>query len=292
MHAQDSRQNTLSFTEGGMRIDTSRRRDSVSVVTKIDSYQLPYFTHTTLHYMSIINRFSSVSIIIALAVLSVSAFFVSAPLARAVGYSPGDVLINEFSTDPSTGSDWYELLNTTSSDIDLSSWTIDRAVTSDSISLSGTLPANGILVFSSASNHDNDGGDMVTLKQGATDIYAVSYGTVGPFEGVAHTSAPDADQSASYLAGTWATSTPTKGWFNGAPAPTIATIVSGINEGGVTTNWGTGSIPDSSAATGLYFEKTDSGRVTFSATLNLTNASTTESRFLHECERRFELYQF
>lgn len=60
--------------------------------------------------------------------------------------------------------EWYELLNTTSADIDLTGWTIARSATSDTITLSGILPARGILVFSKDTRSIvNNGGEGLSI---------------------------------------------------------------------------------------------------------------------------------
>jgi hypothetical protein len=214
--------------------------------------------------------------------------------------APGDVLINEIFTNPSSGQEWYELFNTTGSNIDLSGWTINRAVTSDAISLSGTLPANGIRVFSVTNAHENDAGDVLTLKDGtAADIAVLSYGNQpAP---TPHAAVPGSDQAAyisDYTLGAlvYSVGTPTKGWFNnatdwtclqlsgtGSPAtpPTLSSIATCLSSAsGVVTNMG--SLADPSAATNLSFEKrtdvadaaTAIGKIVFAGPLNLTDQNT------------------
>jgi hypothetical protein len=197
------------------------------------------------------------------------------PVQRAYAAAPGDVIINEFVSYGAT--EWVELLNITSSEIDLTGWTIqDLANAPKSLSSLGTIPANGIVVFENPSGWLNDAPTTETITifdNASTPIHSVNYGSDPGVDVAAPTSA--ASESA-YLASApsaWAvTSSPTKGWFNGNPA--ISSIVAGINTAGITTNWGTSAIPNSSAAAGLYFEKAGYGRVTFSSTLNLTNSAT------------------
>ncbi len=227
-------------------------------------------------------------------VASIGLFFVYPKIVKvqAIGTGVGDVLINEFFTNPSEGQEWYELLNTTGNNIDLSGWSIDRAVTSDSIALSGTLPANGILVFYALSNHANDGGDMVTLKDGSeSSIHAVSYGSVDPGGFVPHSTAPELDNSGfisdygnplNYST----TGSPSKGWFNDAgqpgKAPLLTSVDSLLADASIYSNIGEQDNPSATPATegagALYFEKiigeTPVGKIVFEETLNLSDQNT------------------
>lgn len=217
----------------------------------------------------------------------------------------GDVLVNEFVTAPSgSGLEWYEVLNSTASPIDLSTWSIRRQVTADTITLSGTLPAYGILVFTATSTATNDAGDMISLYDavtGGTLIASVTYGTVSsPSPFVPHASAPGTDLSATAAISTtfipptitYTVGTATKGWFNNATAftcdqltgsttptsiPTLSSIATCLtSQSEVATNMGT--LDNPSAAVNLYFEKSISGspvgRITFLGPLNLTDLVT------------------
>ncbi|MEK7479206.1 MAG: immunoglobulin-like domain-containing protein [Patescibacteria group bacterium] len=205
------------------------------------------------------------------------------PIQASIPPLPGDVIINEFVSSPSVdGQEWYELLNTTDNEIGLTGSTIERAVPGDSITLSGNLPAHGILVFSVASNPANDEGDMVVLKNGSTDISAVSYGTISP-EGVIHSSAPGIDESATLAApSTWTvTGNPTKGWFNDAgqesAAPLLSTIDSSLSSTSITSNIGELGNPSATPTDepdALYFEKSGEGKIVFTASLNLSDQTT------------------
>lgn len=214
----------------------------------------------------------------------------------------GDVLINEFLTDPSGANEWYEVLNNTSSGINLAGWTINRSVTADAVPLSGTLPAHGILVFTIAKNPANNAGDVLTLKDAASNsIAVVSYGNQA--NPLPHVAAPAADNSAyisEYIPGALVYSTtasPTMGWFNnavawtcpqiagtGSPAlpPTLVSIAACLSsESGIVSN--IGGLVNPSAATGLYFEKrtdvadpaTAIGKIEFAGPLNLADGPTT-----------------
>lgn len=140
----------------------------------------------------------------------------------ALAATPGQVVINEFMINPSTGQEWYEVLNTTTSPIDLNGFKIDRTITNDSMSLSGTLPAGGILVFSTNSNSANDAGDAIILKDASnTVISAVSYGTQNPV-GVPHLASVPGSNQSGYFSNTdisnpvYSVGNPSKGWFNDA----------------------------------------------------------------------------
>ncbi|MEI6296689.1 MAG: ice-binding family protein, partial [bacterium] len=194
----------------------------------------------------------------------------------ATSYSPGDVLVNEFRLD---GVQWVELLNTTNNNIDLgaSTWEFVSLELgpggSATTTLSGLLPANGLITLEPISTLSTTTDTFLSLKNDGTSIYTMSYG--GTTFGEPHLAGfPSSGESAYYNGAAWATTAfPTRGWYNGAPAPTIASIVGTINSSGVTTNW-LGGIVDSSAAADLYFEKTGFGRVAFSSVLNLTSSST------------------
>ena len=224
-----------------------------------------------------------------------------------------DVVISEFMSHPSSGSEWVELLNNTSSDIPLTGWKLTELTDPDAIqplvpteveliSLSGTLPANGILVFDVSGL--NDPGDSIGLYNGATPVNRVTYGNVtnGSYMPNYLQTAPSIGSSGrmeDYSAPTtWNSGTPTKGWFNNAIAwtheqlagtgspsvpPTLASIASDLSSGNrVVTNMG--SIENPSAATNLYFEKrtdvntpsTALGKIAFAGPLNLTDKNTVD----------------
>ncbi|WP_412732027.1 beta strand repeat-containing protein [Minisyncoccus archaeiphilus] len=224
----------------------------------------------------------------------------------------GDVIINEVFPNPTnpTGVEWYELLNTTSTDIDLTGWTIARSATSDTITLSGTLPKNGILVFSKDTGSvANNGGDFLQVKQGANIVFALSYGLV-ILGSEPHGVAPNADEVL-YVSNygpslTYSTSaTHTKGWFNnaidwtcnqlagtGSPSvpPTLSSVAACLaSENSVLTNMpGSGATPNPSQATNIFFAKVRDtgglpddfsnllGKITFAGPINLTNKDTVD----------------
>ena len=86
-------------------------------------------------------------IIVILSVLCVCAVL---PVHSAHAANPRDVVINEVAwmgTGSYTGDEWMELYNTTSSSITLTSWTLAAQDGTPSITLSGTIPANGYFLL-------------------------------------------------------------------------------------------------------------------------------------------------
>ena len=150
----------------------------------------------------------------------------------ALAVNPGDVVINEFSSNSSP--EWVELLNMSDNDISLSGFklselTIPQGIPTEILllNLSGTIPAHGILVFDVSGLNNN--GDSIALYN--EEIHPdnlwqrVTYGTVTGYPITAGLeTGPKAGESA-YLASapsTWdIDTTPSKGWFNdaGEPAP-------------------------------------------------------------------------
>ncbi|MFA6348311.1 MAG: lamin tail domain-containing protein, partial [Candidatus Paceibacterota bacterium] len=220
----------------------------------------------------------------------------------ALAATPGQVVINEFMINPSVGQEWYEVLNTTTSPIDLSGFKIDRTITGDSMSLSGTLPAGGILVFSTNSNAVNNAGDTIILKDASnTEISAVSYGTQNPV-GVPHLTGVLGSNQAGYISNTdtnnpvYSIGTPSRGWFNNATnwtcdqlngqgslpttSPTISSIVDCLTSQAIITNLAT--FADFTSVSGLYFERRSDfseitsviGKIEFNDPLNLTGTAT------------------
>jgi hypothetical protein len=116
--------------------------------------------------------------------------------------NPGDVVINEFVSDPTDESnEWIELYNTTDSNIDLANWTIEDG-TKNQKSLTGhSVPANNFLVLEKGTDFTfalNNSGDIIILKKHAgaieTIIDKVTYGTFTNDEDtVASDNAPTAD---------------------------------------------------------------------------------------------------
>ncbi|MEK7542776.1 MAG: lamin tail domain-containing protein [Patescibacteria group bacterium] len=224
------------------------------------------------------------------AVLVTSGFFVAKP---AVAASPGDVIINEFVSNPSSGSEWVELLNITTSSISLSGWKIQNFTFSSSSAITGmatttigavTIPANGIAVINVTGL--NNSGDSITLYDNSATPVAVNnvvYGIVTGFPATAGLTTPPASgKSGAYISGAWQTNqTPTKGWFNDAgqpgKAPLLSTIDSILASSSISSNIGELSDPSvtpAATSTGLYFEKVGKGKIVFTASLNLSDQAT------------------
>lgn len=120
--------------------------------------------------------------------------------------SAGDILINEIMQNPNavydSAGEWFEILNTTSSPIDIEGWIIkDDDTDSHTINNSGSgviVPANSFFVLCRDSNSSTNGGficdyqysgftlangaDEVVIMEGATEIDRVNYdgGTLWP----------------------------------------------------------------------------------------------------------------
>lgn len=88
----------------------------------------------------------------------------------------GDVVINEFVSDPAEGEEWIEIYNKKSFDINLTGWTIEDGVGTIS-TLSGTIAIDGFQIIELSSSKLNNSGDIIKLKKSdGTIIDQVSYG--------------------------------------------------------------------------------------------------------------------
>lgn len=91
----------------------------------------------------------------------------------------GDIVINEFVSDPAEGNEWIEIYNKSDFDIDLSGWTLEDGV-GTIVTLSGTITASGadkFKVFEISSSKLNNDGDIIKLKKSdGTIIDQVTYG--------------------------------------------------------------------------------------------------------------------
>jgi hypothetical protein len=171
--------------------------------------------------------------------------------------------------------EWVELLNNGGADVDVQNYKIvDEGGTVRVVTSSNVVPAGGLLVLEESVFNGAltflDTTDTITLLDSAdTGIGSVAYGGVG------EPAAPTSGQS--LLLGTpYTVGASSKGWFNnatpGGNPPLVSDITTIINNSGITTNMG--SMSDMTHVSGLYFEKTGYGKVTFSATLNLTDSTT------------------
>lgn len=93
---------------------------------------------------------------------------------------PGDILINEFVSDPADeDEEWIELINRTGRDIDLTGWVIEEGGERQTI-LSGTIAGtvlNNFFVVMKPKGSLNNAGDHIVLKtQNEQIINEVSYG--------------------------------------------------------------------------------------------------------------------
>ncbi|MBM3119597.1 MAG: hypothetical protein FJ006_08645 [Chloroflexi bacterium] len=204
--------------------------------------------------------------------------------------SPGDVLINEFVSNPNPGeSEWVELFNPTTSDIDLTGWyiTVDGGALplAPWLACSTTLPAQGILVFEPTGDWlpNSPTSCNITIfdgvPPGSTVIYNVAYGT-----GTSLQPPAQGTSAARFDPDTWQTGqSPTKGWYNDAgqpgKAPLLSTIDADLAGQGITSN--IGELPNPSATptgdAGLFFEKTGQGGFTLTTCLNLSNKATRDA---------------
>ncbi len=105
-------------------------------------------------------------------------------LSTAASFDPsahsGDVVINEIMWMGSAGNpsdEWIELRNTTGGQINLIGWKIDNAGSgSSSISLSGTVPANGYFLLSHYATNASAVSDSITADQVAVGLSLVNTG--------------------------------------------------------------------------------------------------------------------
>jgi hypothetical protein len=155
---------------------------------------------------------------------------------------PGSVVINEILSNPSGGSDWIELHNTTDQSIDLSGWFLSddgNDLTKYRIADGSLLPAGGYLVFTQDQHFGNaaDPGSSKTFglaKDGET-VYLHS-GLAGVLTGYSEKEKFDASEAGISL-GRWQKSTgtynfvalvePTPGRANAAPVvgPVVITEI-------------------------------------------------------------------
>ncbi len=122
------------------------------------------------------------------------------------------VLLNEFLSNPSSGDDWVELYNNSSTDIDLSGWALHDTATSVMKNLSGTIIANGFITFD-VGTRLNKYGDTITLKDSASSIIDTYTYSSDPGSNISTGRSPDG--------GTWGIlSTSSKGTTNSSLVPT------------------------------------------------------------------------
>jgi hypothetical protein len=200
------------------------------------------------------------------------------------------IIINEFVSHPASGSEWVEILNTTNSPINLSGWNLTElsnpsttATENLLLGLSGSIPAMGLRVFNVSGL--NDSGDSVGLYNGSYSnpsniVGRVSYGNVSALYKTEATGniyvedAPSQSKSVALIDSDYLSEvTPTKGWFNSGVV-TLDQISIQLLAQGISSNI---LLLDPTNATNLYFEKAGLGKITFEATLNLTDQKTSQT---------------
>lgn len=129
----------------------------------------------------------------------------------------GSLVINEFMANPSSGSDWIELYNPTSSSVDLTNWILVDS-TSTMKTLSGTISPSGFATFD-VSTRLNKTSDSIYLKDtGGSTIDNYSY-TTEPSTDVTIGRSPDGSS--------WTTlSNSSKGSSNGGSSPSPSSSTS------------------------------------------------------------------
>ncbi|HBM45802.1 MAG: Ig domain protein group 2 domain protein [Parcubacteria group bacterium GW2011_GWF2_38_76] len=235
--------------------------------------------------------------IVVIILLCMSVVFIKNISASGPTYLPGNILINEFMTSTDVGvSQWYELINTTEDNINLTEWVLSSAVNGEiniaTILDDDTIPAYGIVVIDTAYNPADDFGDVLQLKDPTAQvIHAVSYGDQPEPAEPNHTDAPTVGSTVALISGVWGSAPmPTKGWFNDAidwtceqingidspeVPPTLSSVATCLSsEMSLETNLGEGSPINPSAFSSLYFRIPGMGMITFNDNLNLSDQNT------------------
>lgn len=182
---------------------------------------------------------------------------------------PANPSIQEFSS--ASTSEWIELVNSSTSTIDLTGYKlriIPQGGAPVDHDLTGSITKQSLLTFSYTAAIRDAGAAIQLVNPSDEVLHQIIF---GDYTGATLT-APTSSQSASYnqTSMEWSVGSPTKGWCNsGSTCPTIADIVTQMGLGGVTTNLG--DFTDYTHVTGLYFEKTGKGRITFASEMNFTN---------------------
>lgn len=131
-----------------------------------------------------------------------------------------EVVINEFMSDPSSGPEWIELLNNSSSEINLDGWKWTELAspgtdTEHEISpknLSGTIGAGGFFVFELSSALNNSG-DSIGLYNGTDLMDRVTFGNVNNYSKDLEVSAKG--KTGALISGAWKSNQePTRGQVN------------------------------------------------------------------------------
>ena len=140
--------------------------------------------------------------------------------------TPTWVSINEFVSHPSSGNDWVELYNASSSPIDLTGWKLQDA-TGNTHTFSGTIAANGFATTSFGSYLNNAGDEMFLIDTTGATSSDVAYGdaTSTASAGAAIVNfTPGVDQSAYRTTdggSTWATTANTTEGYTNVPCAVV-----------------------------------------------------------------------
>ncbi len=130
------------------------------------------------------------------------------------------VRLNEFVSDPDSGSEWIELWNDSAAAVDLSGWNWTDLASpggeteheSSPRGLSGTISASGVFVLEMNSVLNNTG-DSIGLYNGASLVDRVTFGKVNGYS--KDLDLPDKGKSGALISGSWQTNQePTKGATN------------------------------------------------------------------------------
>lgn len=136
------------------------------------------------------------------------------------GSAHAQVIINEFVSDPTSGPEWIEFLNTSSSSVDLNGWTWTELASPGGEAehegspkgLSGSIPAGEVYVVEMNSALNNSG-DSIGLYQGADLKDRVTFGKVNSYS--KDLDAPSKGKSGAFINGNWLVDqNPTKGELN------------------------------------------------------------------------------
>ena len=147
------------------------------------------------------------------------------------------IKINEVMADPGGGSEWVELYNPSTTNLDLTGGTLCDGRTASTCviaSISGNIPAFGWKVITLTSDHLNNSGDTVLLKDSnGTAVDQVTYGgTLLPKTGQALARKTDGVDSNADSADWAVTTQPTAGSANVIIAPVASNANSQSSQGG------------------------------------------------------------
>ncbi len=160
-----------------------------------------------------------------------------------------DVRINEFLPQPTSGSGWVELINSSSSDINLAGWTIghlnfteESGTTTSREALGGLIPRGGLVSFDIDLRPEGD--QLILSDEDGALIHGVSYGDAVISTTDSFDIPPSLGQSAitaSNDGGFWTTTDmPSHNWFNQSPTKTdiLDTLPAGVSSNlDVSSDW-------------------------------------------------------